>query len=243
MVYRMSKLDDEKLKRIFINNVFKIRYFRELPLNKFQVKKYDYHQLCFLLKFSPESMLYSADRFEEMEAFDNQKLYRFFKVRYQESLRKSYNEQQLYYFYAISIFGFNDILVEYKEEVAKSNNQILISYYLKDGLFAQEEIDYLKNLTDECFWFQNYHLILYSENLLTDIEDSIEKYLIPKMVLLPLCNKQSKVIKRDSYLAFYKENLTGGKAIIKDIPLVKQAIIEYLELRMEESEEAFEEDE
>ena len=242
MVYRMSKLDDEKLKRIFINNVFKIRYFRELPLNKFQVKKYDYHQLCFLLKFSPESMLYSADRFEEMEAFDNQKLYRFFKVRYQESLRKSYNEQQLYYFYAISIFGFNDILVEYKEEVAKSNNQILISYYLKDGLFAQEEIDYLKNLTDECFWFQNYHLILYSENLLTDIEDSIVKYLIPKMVLLPLCNKQSKVIKRDSYLAFYKENLTGGKAIIKDIPLFKQAIIEYLELRMEESEEAFEED-
>ena len=93
------------------------------------------------------------------------------------------------------------------------------------------------------YWFQNYHLILYSENLLTDIEDSIEKYLIPKMVLLPLCNKQSKVIKRDSYLAFYKENLTGGKAIIKDIPLVKQAIIEYLELRMEESEEAFEEDE
>lgn len=237
MVYRMSKLDDEKLKKIFINNIFKTRYFRELPLDKFQVKPYDYHQLSFLLKFCPESMLYSVDRFTEMESFDNHKLHRFLKVRYQESLRKSFNEQQLYYFYAISILGFNDILICYGEQVAKSNNQILISYYLKDGLFEQKEIDYLKNLTDESYWFQNYHLVLYTQDLLTDIEASIEKYLIPKMVLLPLCNKQSKIKKRNSYLEFYKENLLAGKAIIKNISYVKQAIIEYLELRMEENGE------
>lgn len=86
MVYRMSKLDDDKLKKIFINNVFKIRYFRELKLEQFQVKEYDYHQLCFLLKYSPESMLYAIDKFADMEAFDNQKLYSFFQIRYKESL-------------------------------------------------------------------------------------------------------------------------------------------------------------
>lgn len=242
MVYRMSKLEDDKLKKVFINNVFKIRYFRELPLEKFQVKKYDYHQLCFLLKYSPESMLYATDRFADMEAFDNQKMYRFFQVRYRECLRKNYNEEQLYYFYAISILGFEDILEQFKELVAKSRNQILISYYLKDGLFGQNEIDYLKGLTDENYWFQNYHLILYCPELLSNLDDSIEKYLIPKRIVLPLCNKQSKLTKRASYLDFYKMNLANGKTIIRDIPSVKQTIIEYLELRMEESEEAFEED-
>lgn len=242
MVYRMSKLDDDKLKKIFVNNVFKIRYFRELPLEKFQVKEYDYHQLCFLLKFSPESMLYAIDRFAGMEAFEKQKLHRFFQIRYKESLTKSYNEEQLYYFYAISMFEFDDILEQYKELVSKSNNQILISYYLKRNLFGQAEIDFLKNLFDEKYWFQNYHLILYCPDLLANIEDSIEKYLIPKKVLLPLCNKQSKLIKRTSYMEFYKANLEGGKAIIRDIPSVKETIIEYLELRMEESEEALEDD-
>lgn len=242
MVYRMSKLDDDKFKKIFINNVFKIRYFRELKLEQFQVKEYDYHQLCFLLKYSPESMLYAIDKFADMEAFDNQKLYSFFQIRYKESLRKSYNEEQLYYFYAISILGFVNILEQYKELVVKSNNQILISYYLKNELFGQEEIIFLKSLIDEKYWFQNYHLILYCSELLSNIEDSIEKYLIPKRILLPLCNKQSKLVKRASYLEFYKTNLEDGRTIIRDIPSVKQAIIEYLKLRMEESEEAFEDE-
>lgn len=126
--------------------------------------------------------------------------------------------------------------------VVKSNNQILISYYLKNGLFGQEEIIFLKSLIDEKYWFQNYHLILYCSELLSNIEDSIEKYLIPKKILLPLCNKQSKLVKRASYMEFYKTNLEDGRTIIRDIPSVKQAIIEYLELRMEESEEVFEDE-
>lgn len=242
MVYRISKLEDDKLKKIFINNIFKIRYFRNLPLENFQVKDYDYHQLCFLLKFSPESMLYSIDKFADMEAFENQNLHRFFQIRYKESLKKSYNEEQLYYFYAISILRFNDILVQYKELVVKSTNQILISYYLKKNLFGQEEIDFLKNLADEKYWFQNYHLILYSPDLLANIEGSIEEYLIPKKVLLPLCNKRNKEIQRTSYLEFYKANLEGGRTIIRDVLSVKQSIMEYLELRMEEGEEIFEPD-
>lgn len=240
MVYRMSNLDDDKLKRVFINNVFKIRYFRELPLEKFQVKEYDYHQLCFLMNFSPEAMLYSVDRLAEMKAFKKEKLHHFFKVRYRECLKKNYNEEQLYYFYAISIFGYSDIIEENKGLVAKSNNQILISYYLRDNLFGQEEINFLKNLTDEEYWFQNYHLILYSSELMNDIEASIENFLIPKTVVLSQCNKQSKSNKREEYMKFYKTNLENEKAIIREIPFVKEVISEYLELKMKESEKMFE---
>lgn len=57
LIYRMSKLKDDKLKKVFINNFFKTKYFQELDLEKFKVKVYDYHQLCFLMKFTPECMI------------------------------------------------------------------------------------------------------------------------------------------------------------------------------------------
>lgn len=126
IVYRMSKLKDQKSKKVFINNMFKIKYFRELPLEKYQVKEYDYHQLCFIMKYSPESMIYLADRFSAMDNFDKQKLHRFFSVRYEEILKTNFNEEQLYYYYAIKIFGFEDIISQQKDLVVKSNNQILI---------------------------------------------------------------------------------------------------------------------
>ncbi|WP_029505251.1 hypothetical protein [Lachnoclostridium phytofermentans] len=241
IVYRMSKLDDEKMKKVFINNIFKTKYFRELPLEKYQVKEYDYHQLCFIMKYSPESMLYLADRFSIMKKFDNQKMHKFFKVRYHESLRSSFNDEQLYYFYAIKLFGFEDIIGGEKEMVLKSNNQILISYYLKDNIFTKDDLNYLKSLEDEKYWFQNYHMIMYDMDMLVDLEDNIEKYLIPKKVLQSLCNKPSKVAKRESYMNFYMKNLSTGKAIIRDIEDVKTEIINYLELKIAESEEVFEE--
>ncbi|MDD3415796.1 MAG: hypothetical protein PHY47_17615 [Lachnospiraceae bacterium] len=244
MVYRISKLDDDKLKKVFINNIFKIRYFRELELEKFQVKKYDYHQLCFMLKFSPEAMLYATDRFADMQAFDNQKMHRFFEVRYKECLLRNFNEEQLYYFYAISLFQFEDIIQKYSGLVSKSRNQILIAYYWKNNLFSQDEVDYLKTLTEEQYWFQNYHMILYRQELLQDIENSIELFLIPDAVKLVHCNnKQNQLRRRATYLSFYKDNLQAGNPIIRDISDVEQAIIDYLDLRIEESEEAFAEEE
>ena len=119
----------------------------------------------------------------------------------------------------------------------KSNNQILISYYLKDGQFGKGDIDILKENDDDQHWFQSYHLILYSEDLLADIEKSIAKYLIPKKV-----NNENK---KKSYMEFYKENLKLKNSIIRDITDVLDEIKDYLKLRIEESEAAFgtEEDE
>lgn len=242
IIHRMSKLDDDKVKKVFINNIFKTKYFRELPLEKYQVKQYDYHQLCFIMGYSPEAMLYLADRFSEMHKFDNQNMHKFFKVRYRESLKKCFNEEQLYYYYAIKIFGFDDIIKSQKELVLKTDNQILISYYLKDCIFDENDLDYLKSLVEEKYWFQNYHLILYNSDMILDLEYNIEKYLIPKTVLKPLCDKSSKIAKRESYMNFYIDNLENEKAIIRDIEDVKNEIIEYLKLRIDESEEGFEEE-
>lgn len=131
LIYRMSKLKDDKLKKVFINNFFKTIYFQELDLEKFKIKTYDYHQLCFLMKFTPECMLYLIGRLNEMSDFDNNELYEFFKVTYVQALKSEYNEEQLYY-YSIKIFNFDDILKNASELVLKSDNEILISYYLKE---------------------------------------------------------------------------------------------------------------
>lgn len=232
IVYRISKLEDDKLKKIFINNLFKTKFFRGLNLETYQVKEYDYHQLCFILKFSPEAMLFAIDKFSSMSNFNDTKLYKFFKVRYKEALQQPFNDEQLYFYYAIKIFGFTDILTEAKDVVIESDNQILISYYLKDGVFEKKHIDKLKENEEEKYWFQNYHLILYSSDLLVDLENSIDKYLIPV--------NAKKELQKQSYMKFYKENIGLNNAIIRDISNVQVEIEDYLRMRIEESEADFE---
>ncbi|WEZ61656.1 hypothetical protein [Bacillus subtilis] len=235
LVFRLSKLKDDKLKKVFINNFFKTKYFRDLDLEKYQVKDYDYHQLCFILGLSPETLLYTVDKFNVMSNFEKKRLYKFFQVRYREALKKQFNEEQLYFYYAIKTFEFTEILEENKSSVIMSNNQILISYYLKDGQFGKEDIEKLKEMVDEQYWFQNYHLILYTDDLQRDLDNSIRKYLIPKYA------KKEK--QRDSYMEFYRQNILAGLPIVRDIPEVLEEIKDYLVLRIEEMEEEFEDQE
>lgn len=243
LVYRMSNLEDDRLKKVFINNFFKTKYFREMDTDKYQVKNYDYHQLCFIFKFSPEAMLYAVDKFSIMTSFENNKLHKFFKVRYNEVLKEVFNDEQLYYYFAIKILNFTDILIEYKDAVLKSNNQILISYYLKDGIFQSVDINTLKINHDEKYWFQNYHLILYSADLLDDLENSIEKYLIPINAKEQESDKprrkEKKAIQKKSYLNFYRKNLELKNSMIRDISDVQTEIEDYLQLKIQESEAAF----
>lgn len=234
LVYRISKLEDDKLKKVFINNFFKTKYFRDLDLEKYQIKPYDYHQLCFILKFSPEAMLYSVDKFADMSEFCKENVKKFFTIRYKESLKESFNDEQLYYYYAIKIFGFDDILKSFSKLVTNTKNQILISYYLKDNIFDESEIEQLETLLDEKYWFQNYHLILYTDKLYTNLEDSIEKYLIPEMA--------TKLKSKENYKKFYLDNLTSRKPIIRNITDVNEEIKKYLQLKIEESESNFEDD-
>ena len=233
LIYRMSNINDEKLQKIFINNFFKTKYFRELELNDYKIRDYDYHQLCFLLKFSPESLLYSTDKFSDMNSFSKDKVNNFFNVCYSRTLTEIFNDEQLYYYYALKQFSYEDIIKSKEGFVAKSDNQILISYYLKDGYFSDDSLSYLKEKTDEEYWFQNYHLILYCDELFMDLENSIKKYLIPK--------KANKDKNKEMYMNFYKDNLNAKNDMINSILGVKQKIKEYLDLRFEETEFDFNE--
>lgn len=232
IIYRISQLDDDMHKKVLINSFFKTKYFRELDLEKYKVKNYDYHQLCFLFKYSPESLLYSIDKFNEMTGFDKDKVFEFFRVRYIETLKSQFNDEQLYFYYAIKNLGFTTILSEAKDWVLGTDNQILISYYLQENLLNEDDINILKAKDDELYWFQNYHLILYSDELKQNMEDSISRYLIPK--------KATKEKQRKEYLKFYKENLGRGIAIIRDIVDVNEEIKYYLGLKVEESEAIYE---
>ena len=230
IVYRMSKLQDEKLKKVFINNFFKTKYFKTLDLSNFEIRIFDYHQLGFLFKYTPEVLLYTIDKFSDSAVFDKSRLKEFFEVRYKESLKEPYNDEQLYYFYANKILGFGELLAETKNAVLETNNQILISYYLQDRLFDQDDINSLKNNNDESCWFQNYHLILYTD-LFLDLENNITRYLMPKFATKP-----GQIT---SYFNFYNDNLSSLIPLIKGITNVNIEIQTYLDLKIAESEAIF----
>lgn len=226
LIYRLASVKKERNKQSLIRNFFKTKHFRETDFEEYDIEEYDYHQLCFLLKTSPESLLYTSDIFNDMSGFDNQKIKTFLKARYKEALISALHDVQLYYYYVIKCYHLDECLEDTAEMVLKSQNQILISYYLKDGLFSENQINSLKLLDNEKFWFQNYHLILYTPGLRSDLDESITKYLMPQ--------RANTDLRQRRYRDFYKKNLTLGKAIINEISVVTENIEDYLEKRHQE---------
>lgn len=141
----------------------------------------------------------------------------------------------MHFYFALKCYGFDTLLTNMTNPVLESQNQVLISYYLKDGFFTQAQKDTLKILTDEQYWFQNYHLILFSPELMSDLDTNIQKYLIPD-------NANGKVNKETRYKNFYHDNLSNGNSIINDISVVIANIKQYLSLRFEETAVEFEDD-
>ena len=83
--------------------------------------------------------------------------------------------------------------------------------------------------------------------MLVDLENSIYKYLIPKnskeLVNDKPNKKAKKELQRKSYMDFYKENIELKNPIIRDISNVTAEIKDYLRLKIEENEAAFEAEE
>lgn len=233
LVYRISDFS-VKNKRIFINNFFKGKYFYDIAdkLDKYELKDYDYHELCFLYRTSPEALLYSIDLIKQIKNFDVNKMKKFFEVRYKESLRNPHHDVQLYYYYAITVLGLTDIFTNTSDLVLKTENQLLISYYMQINLFSESHYLQLKGMTDEKYWLQNYHLILNRSELLSDLENSIDTYLIPKKCL-PADNA-TKAARRQVYYDFYMDNLVAGKSIIIAPVDMSTAIDLYLNSRFAE---------
>ncbi|NKF08730.1 hypothetical protein J1C67_01920 [Clostridium gasigenes] len=238
LIYRMSNLKDYKSKKIFLTNFFKSTYFQELDMKKYSIQEFNCHQLCYIFKFSPEVMIYSINKFKHFPYFTGEIFKKFLEVRYKDVLCKSYNEEQLYYYYAIKILGFDSILEETENIVVDCNNQLLISYYLKDNIFKYENIEKLKLKKNERYWFQNYHLILFID-LEDNLENNIKKYLIPECIIMNPKNKNNIRIKQETYIKFYENNLKLGISIIRDIEDIKNIVTNYMDLKIEERIEVF----
>lgn len=234
LIYRSSSLRTEKQKKVFINNFFKGKYFRELDTSHFKFRPYDYHQLCFLLRTSPESLLYTLDVLKTVPGFNKENMRKFFDVRYKEILSQPLHDIQLFYYYALELLEFNDILQKYNSNVLTSDNQVLISYYLINNLFEANQIETLKLYRDEKFWFQNYHLILKCPDLLENIDQSILTYLMPNIIRPVPSERNIAANRRETYKNFYKENLLAGKCIVNTISDVEMEIQDYLDLRFAE---------
>lgn len=233
LVYRISDFSI-KNKRIFINNFFKGKYFYDIQQksDKYELKDYDYHELCYLYRTSPEAMLYSINIIQQIPNFDVNKMKKFFEVRYKESLKKPHHDVQLYYYYAITVLGLTDIFDNTSALVLETENQLLISYYIQQNLLTEPEYQQLENLTDEKYWLQNYHLIMHRVNLFSDLENSINTYLIPKKCIP--ANTPSKVARKQVYYDFYYDNLSARKSIIVAPEDMSTAIDLYLNCRFTE---------
>lgn len=235
LVYRLSALEDERSKRSFITNFFKTKHFQSCNYTNYKVSPYDLHQLFFLIKYAPESLLYISHMMEEKDDIKgNSNTKSFLKARYKESLRHELHDVQLYFYYAIKVLGFDDIVKETTDFVLQSQNQILIAYYLKDNVFSPNQISSLKAIEGEEYWFQNYHLILYTNALNCNLNTNIKKYLIPERLTV-----KPNITKENRYHSFYYNNLKQGHALINDISKVTDNIKKYLELRYEETAEDF----
>lgn len=235
LVYRLDSLQDEKSKRSFIVNFFKTKHFQSSDYSKYKVNPYDLHQWFFLLKSAPESLLYVSHIINNIPDIKNDsKTKDFLKARYEEALKQELHDVQLYYYYAIKILGFEDVVSGAADLVLQSQNQVLISYYLKDGNFTESQKSTLKVIKGEEYWFQNYHLILYTPSLKSDLTNSVKDYLIPQRL-----STYPNAIRENRYLNFYEANILRANAFIDEIPDVLQKIKDYLELRYEETAEDF----
>ena len=231
LVYRLSALQNEKNKKSFITNFFKTKHFQSCDYSDYKVCSYDLHQLFFLIKYAPESLLYISHIVNAIPDIKNDSNTKgFLKARYEEVLKQELHDVQMYFYYAIKTLGFDDIFPGTTNLVLQSQNQVLVAYYLKDGIFTEEQISSLKMIEGEEYWFQNYHLILYTPSLRSDLNTNIKKYLIPKRLSIkPNSTREGR------YYSFYYDNIQNGHALISDITDVTASIEDYLESRYEET--------
>jgi len=107
--------------------------------------------------------------------------------------------------------------MNFKEKVLRTDNQILISYYICDGVISKEDYQkYIDNYS-ESEWLQNYHYLLKYDKNNTDI-------------LIPEAAKKDK--QKKSYTDFYKQNLDNDILIVKPISDVTKDIDNFLKLRL-----------
>ena len=218
LVYRLSQIHELKYKRIFLANFFKTYYFHEMNTQIYVLSESDFNHICYIYKLMPEAILYSLHKIRTIDGFDNAKFKDFIKTRFKSSLFTEKQEEQLYFYYAMKICGFDSEFVYYKELVLKSKNQILISYYLIDNVISKEEYQACFDEPKESEWLQNYHFLLTYDKSGTDC-------------LIPL--EAKKVAQKDSYRAFYQLNLDSNIPFLKPISSIARDIDVFISTKID----------
>lgn len=209
LVYRLNQIKELKYKRIFLSNFFKTYYFCHFETELYILSESDFNHICYIYKLMPETILYSLHKLKNVQGFDFDKFKDFLRTRFRSSLHTEKQEEQVYFYYALKTCGFESDLQDFKELVLTSNNQILISYYIIDMIINKEE--YLARFApwQEFQWLQNYHYCLVYE------PNNIDS-------LLP--SNSTRQSQKNSYFAFYKQNLDAKIPIVKPIDKISEAI-------------------
>lgn len=221
LIYRRNLLQDEKKKSIFINGFFKSKFFNYMNFNDFNITRENLHQIQFIIKNHPETVLYIIEKIKTMKNKKfNDEFFDFLKTTFFNSLEKDFYEEQLYYYFAIKKYNTNyNFEKEIIEKVMKSNNQILSSYFVMNEIDCGNHgyaLEYLNEKNNN--WILNYHIILKNKDTL-DIDTYLNKYLCPKM---------AKESKRYVYIDFYKKLLDNNYKIINSISSVSTKINEFI---------------
>ena len=217
LVYRLNKIKEIKYRRIFLVNFFKTYYFYNLKESDYTLSRSDMNNICYIYKTMPETMLYSLFKIKNMDGFDCGAFKDFLESRYISTLNTNKNEEQVYFYYAIKLCGFISILKRQKNKVIASANQVLISYYLLDGIISKEEYKAFLKSPKEEEWLQNYHYVLVYE------PQNIE-------LLLPKFAKKQK--QKDAYYRFYEENIKQSIPIVRPVEMIAAEIENYLDKKI-----------
>lgn len=228
LIYRRNLLLDEKKKTIFINGFFKSKFFYYMDFNDFIITRETLHQIQFIIKNHPETVLYIIEKIKKVKnkpfdvTFND-----FLKTAFYNSLEKEFYEEQLYYYFALKKYN-KDYKFEKEiiEKVMKNSNQILSSYFVMNEIDCDDYTLEFLNLKNNN-WILNYHIILKNKDRINS-NDYLEKYLCPRM---------AKETKKYVYIDFYRKLLDNNCKIINSISRVSTKINEFILEKNKEKEE------
>lgn len=236
LIYRLNKLEDYRKKRVFIVNFFKSAFFRTIDFRSTYFNEYNYHQLLYLIKEFPEISLYIGNILDSFEEFKSLEFINKIINFYNRSLSSNYHDEQLYLYYLLYKLGVTEKVKneEMNKKVLDSKNYILISYYIANSMFNTDEINIIKGYCDESYWLVYYYLILNDQTLFSDLENSVNKYLIP--------NSAKTVDVKNAYKEFYIDNLNVKNEILVPLENIINKLEEYFneKYKKEETDEEIE---
>ncbi len=238
IIYRMTKLQEPKLQAVFVKNFFKGSFFTRIDPNIYNFTFENLHQLQFIMKKFPETILYIMPKIRRYDLV-KQHMPNFFLVFFNEIINSKYYEEQMYVLYGLHTLNVDEISKNKKifEAVMSTGNQILKSYFIINYLPKGYDLRSLLVKNEEN-WFLNYHIIMKMND--SNLDDDIDEYLIPEFVktkLLSNPNNSQYIEKKNKYHSFYKNNILLNNKIFKSLEEVEIEITSYLNEKIKERTE------